>query len=211
MNYCKTIPVKVCGITHKDNMFEIAKLKPEYMGFIFYNDSVRDVSANIKKFSLDKITEGINKVAVMVNKPLDEAQIIAGKYNFDYIQLHGDETPQYCNELRNAIPIIKTFSVWDKLPRNLEEYENCCNYFLFDTKTDKRGGSGISFDHKILNEYNGQTPFFLSGGITPGHAVYIKNIKHSLFHAVDINSRFEILPGIKDTSMLKRFFNEMGK
>jgi phosphoribosylanthranilate isomerase len=200
--------LKICGITQAGNMLEIAALKPDYMGFIFYPPSPRDVSEKIKNLPLNLLAKDIKKVAVMVNSSLENAMEIVAIYGFDMVQLHGQESPSYCNDLRKKVKVVKAFSVKDDLPENLEEYENSCDYFLFDTKADKPGGTGLRFNHDILKQYKGRKPFFLSGGIDPEYGKNNDSFFHPWLYALDINSRFETTPGIKDVEMVKKFMEK---
>lgn len=127
-NYTKP-KTKVCGITQSDNMLAIAELRPDYMGFIFYEPSVRDVSNRIHTMPLKDISAGIQKVAVTVNKPLEEAKELILQYGFDMVQLHGQESPGYCHRLSQLVPVIKSFSVGNRLPDNLEDYDSACHFF----------------------------------------------------------------------------------
>jgi phosphoribosylanthranilate isomerase len=152
------------------------------------------------------VPASIVKVAVMVNKPLEEAIEIVTRHSFGMVQLHGTESPDYCDQLRKYVQVIKAFPVKDSLSKELDQYEDHCDFFLFDTKTEKHGGSGMMFDHTILEKYDGKVPFFLGGGIHPSFADDLTGHTHPLLHALDINSRFEASPGIKDIQILKEFF-----
>ncbi len=192
-------------------MLKIAALEPDYMGFIFYEKSPRDVSGKIDELPLNVLPVFIKKVAVFVNKPLEEAENIIRKYGFDRIQLHGDESPEYCKKMQEIVPVIKAFGIADKLPGEVTSYENSCDYFLFDTKGKNAGGTGTTFDHNILKDYTMAKPFFLAGGIGPEHAqddAFRKVITHPSLHALDINSRFETSPGVKDVDLIEKFILE---
>ncbi len=203
-----TFKIKVCGITQESNMLKIAALSPDYLGFIFYKPSPRDVSHSIKQLPLHQLPPSIGKVAVMVNIPLDSALDIVETYGFDLVQLHGQEGPGYCSEMRKQRPVIKSFSIKEQLPENLDYYYHSCDYFLFDTQSQLPGGSGKSFDHSILQDYREDVPFFLSGGIGPGYENKKKPLRHPALHALDINSRFEVRPGVKDTALVKSFIDK---
>jgi phosphoribosylanthranilate isomerase len=205
------VKIKICGITQKDNMLEIAALLPDYMGFIFFENSPRDVSDRINELPLSKLPASIKKVAVFVNKPLEEAEKIIHKYGFDRVQLHGDESPEYCRKLQEIVPVINAFGITNKLPDELAAYENCCDNFLFDTLGKNAGGTGTTFEHDILKDYTMNKPFFLAGGIGPEHITndaFRKVITHPSLHALDINSRFETSPGIKDVGLIEMFILE---
>ncbi|MFW5706950.1 MAG: phosphoribosylanthranilate isomerase [Bacteroidota bacterium] len=199
----RKIPIKVCGITDPVNMAGVAALAPDFMGFIFYTASPRDVTEKINNLPLDALPASIRKVAVMVNKPLDEAIELTIRFGFDMVQLHGNESPGYCRKIRKYAKVVKAFSVDRSLPVQMNKYSGSCDYFLFDTKGIQPGGNGVPFDHAILKEYRGTTPYFLSGGIDPEFTI-APGTYPGLF-ALDINSRFEISPGIKDTLLLEKF------
>ena len=205
----KSLKIKVCGITDAANMMEVAALQPDYLGFIFYPPSPRDITHKIKDLPLDGLPINIRKIAVMLDQPIEEALKITKEFGFDLVQLHGTESPDYCKALQKHLPVIKAFAVKDSLPENLGEYENCCDFFLFDTKAQKPGGTGLSFDHRLLQEYNGNTHFFLSGGIGPDYPNMENPMNHPLLHALDVNSRFETSPGLKDVTSLAIFIKKI--
>ncbi|TVQ84832.1 MAG: phosphoribosylanthranilate isomerase [Bacteroidetes bacterium] len=202
------VKIKICGITQTDNMLEIAALLPDYMGFIFFKNSPRDVSDKIDGLPLNGLPAAIKKVAVFVNIPLEDSENIIRKYAFDRVQLHGNESPDYCKSLQKIVPVIKAFGITDKLPDELAAYENCCDYFLFDTLGKNAGGTGTAFDHAILKNYTMSKPFFLAGGIGPEHLkddAFRKVTTHPSLYALDINSRFETSPGVKDVGLIEKF------
>jgi phosphoribosylanthranilate isomerase len=202
----KDLMVKVCGMTDRDNMQAVARLQPDFMGFIFYPPSPRDVSGRIAQLGLDRIPREIITVAVMVNPSLQEARTLARQHGFGAVQLHGNESPITCRELRNDLTVIKSFAVDGSLPGKLEDYAGSCDYFLFDTASKKMGGSGRRFDHSLLKDYTGQTPFFIAGGICPQDAEDIAGLPYGKFFGADLNSCFETKPGIKDPELLRMFF-----
>ena len=202
--------IKVCGLTDTVNAMGIAASSPDFMGFIFYRGSKRYVGES-PPGSLFNIPGQIMKVGVFVN---EEPSVVIGNmklWGLDLVQLHGGETPGYCHSLKEAgIRIIKAFGLNDSPGfEKSAEYKDVCDYFLFDTKTRLRGGSGVKFPWKKLEEYNIDKPFFLSGGIGPEDAGAIRNIKHESLFAIDINSCFETRPGIKDVEKVKNFINEI--
>ena len=151
------------------------------------------------------------RVGVFVNPSDDEVRRKIHSYSLDYLQLHGHESPARCCELRlSGLPLIKAFAIAtaDDLLATAA-YEGLCDYFLFDTKSALPGGSGQSFDWTLLDSYAGRTPFLLSGGIGPEHAEAIRRLRHPLLAGVDLNSRFESAPGIKDIPALRRFLNTL--
>lgn len=202
--------IKVCGMKHPGNMQELNKLPVDFMGMIFYKKSPRYV-ADLNPVDICNLFRGEKeRVGVFVNADMDYIIQMADKYSLDLIQLHGNESPDFCRELNKSIPVIKAFSISGVVDiEQTKQYEGAANYFLFDTKTFQYGGSGKKFDWSILNEYKGNTPFILSGGISVDDAEAIKNIKHSLFFGIDLNSRFEIEPGLKDVELLKQFIIQL--
>ena len=195
---------------YKANINAIAALKPDYMGFIFYENSERYVTEKIPQ-----IPEGITKVGVFVNARLELVQKAILEYDLEVVQLHGTESPEYCSELKtDAIKIIKAFSVKDQFDfSELTPYEPHADYFLFDTKGPNPGGNGFCFDWNVLKNYNSETPYFLSGGIGIKDIEKLKTFKESKIaekcHAVDVNSKFELQPACKDPIKLKSFIQKL--
>lgn len=202
--------IKVCGMKYPDNIKELNKLSIDFVGMIFYKKSPRYV-ADLNPVDICNLFRGEKeRVGVFVNADMDYIIQSTNKYELDLIQLHGDESPDFCRELNKSIPVIKAFSISGVVDiEQTKQYEGAANYFLFDTKTFQYGGSGKKFDWSILNEYKGNTPFILSGGISVDDVEAIKNIKHSLFFGIDLNSRFEIEPGLKDIELLKQFIIQL--
>jgi phosphoribosylanthranilate isomerase len=200
--------IKVCGMKNPSNIREIADLGPDYMGFIFYGKSKRNVGALDEKLLLSLMD--VLKVGVFVNAPLDFILTQAIKFGFTFIQLHGDETPTDCKKLKETgLGIIKAFSMEENFDfEKLKDYKPYCDYFLFDTKGENYGGTGKKFNWDILKKYDNKIPFFLSGGIDLDQAEEIKKLKGLNIHAIDINSRFEIEPGLKDVGKVKRFIEK---
>lgn len=216
--------VKICGLTESQNIEDIAKLNPDLIGLIFYKNSPRFVYGDsLSKWFKEKgnIQLGmVKKVGVFVNEDVEE--IIAKCIAFDlaFIQLHGNENANYINSLKTLltahqldhIKIIKAFGVSASFDfKTLLEYDIFISYFLFDTKTEMKGGSGIKFPWSKLDEYSGNIPFLLSGGIGPLDYEEIKNINHPQFAGIDLNSKFEFSPGLKNVSLLKVFFNSLNE
>ncbi len=199
-----------------ENVSSLLALKPNLLGFIFYKKSPRYVS-EIPQIDIPK---EIKKVGVFVNEEISEVLKKVHNFKLDYIQLHGNETPEYCIELKKChlersrkikselhqINIIKAFAVNENFDfSSTQFYEECCDYFLFDTKADVHGGSGKKFNWKLLQNYSGSKPFLLSGGISNKDVSEIKNIIHPKFTGVDINSGFEIEPALKNIEKIKEF------
>jgi phosphoribosylanthranilate isomerase len=200
------IRLKICGL--RDNIQEVAALQPDYAGFIFYPKSPRYVGENFKMPELDK---SINKVGVFVNEPVDRLVVKVRKYKLQYAQLHGTEAPEECQAIRDkGIGIIKAFAMGEHFDfRQLEQYESTIDYFLFDTKTKGYGGSGRSFNWHLLKGYGMKKAYFLSGGISLENMEHLKTIDPQNIHALDVNSRFEVKPGLKDIEKLEELINHI--
>lgn len=195
--------IKICGL--RDNFEEVLALKPDFVGMIFYPKSPRYVGDCQDERLRRKLTD-TKKVGVFVNADYETIIRTAGEYNLDAIQLHGGETPQLCEFLRQDFIVIKAFSIAtvEDLTK-LEAYEDVVDYFLFDTKTPGYGGSGQKFDWQILQSAQIKTPFLLSGGISLDDIPTVKNLKINNFVGVDLNSKFETAPAVKDIKKLSEF------
>ena len=196
--------LKICGMKYEDNMSAVAELQPDYMGFIFYEKSKRNFEGIIPI-----LPKEIKKVGVFVDSKLEYINNYIEKFDLQVVQLHGDESPQFCNHLKN-VEVIKVFTVGRTFDfRVLELYEDVCDYFLFDTKGKEKGGNGIVFDWNLLKDYPSDKPFFLSGGIGIDELESIKKFAKSKFSryclALDVNSKFEEKPGLKNVEKLKYF------
>ena len=198
--------IKVCGMNNQENTLSISELKPDFLGFIFWKDSKRYCEKVI-----ETISDSIQKVGVFVNTDYNEIvdKIISHQLNF--VQLHGEETADFCLKMKNTnIKVIKSITIDSEFNFNeLKYYKNCVDYFLFDTKGKLPGGNGTTFDWKIINEYNQDIPYFLSGGIGlnewPKLEKFLQSNAAKNCYAIDINSRFEDEPGIKNKQKIKEF------
>ena len=192
---------------HQDNINDVATLDPDFMGFIFYPKSPRYVVGRLDPDILKKLHASIIKTGVFVNESLERILDHSKTYDLAALQLHGNETPQFCNSLHElGYIIIKAFQVDERFNfSQLNAYEMSCDYYLFDTKTSAYGGSGKKFDWNILKQYNNVKPVFLSGGIAPGDEPEIEKLKDLNIYALDLNSKFEIEAGSKDVSKLATF------
>jgi phosphoribosylanthranilate isomerase len=208
------VKIKVCGMREPENILSVAALNPDYMGFIFYPPSPRFVG---KDFMLP---EGfpllIAKVGVFVNASSEEMIREMKRLSLDYLQLHGNESPEQVAELKKAeMKIIKVFSVDEQFDfTKLIPYEPHVDFFLFDTKGKYYGGNAMAFDWEILRHYQYDTPFFLSGGISPENVEKVSSLAALNIHSLDINSGVEVSPGVKDTAkigMIQRQVNELKK
>lgn len=199
--------VKVCGMTEADNIRQVDALGVSLIGFIFYPKSPRCLC------QLPQYLPVIAKrVGVFVNESKENVLMYTDRFGLDYVQLHGNESPGYCRSLRSlGIRIIKAFSITSSKDLLATfDYEDFCDYYLFDTPTVGYGGSGQQFDWNLLQSYNGDTPFLLSGGINPGSVKALNEFHHPRMAGIDINSCFETSPGIKDVERIKRFLKELG-
>jgi phosphoribosylanthranilate isomerase len=201
----KDMKLKICGMKYPENILEVSQLLPDYLGFIFYEKSSRFFDGEIPE-----IPKSIKKVGVFVNARLMEINGKIKKYDLDLIQLHGNETPEFCRDLQKSkIKIIKVFSVDDDFDFEiLNKYEDVCDYFLFDTKGKLHGGNGFTFNWQILDRYKSQKLLFLSGGIGIEEISKIKKLNLPIF-AIDVNSKFEIEPGLKNTKLCKDAINRV--
>lgn len=199
--------IKICGMREDMNIQQVEKLNPDFMGFIFYEGSKRYVGKDFEKQKLSYLNAETKPVAVFVNELIHVVQKVIDQYDFQTIQLHGSESPGYCETFKNAgITVLKAFGIHYAFNWNtLGNYKDSCDYFLFDTSTKSHGGSGGKFDWKILNSYTLDIPFFLSGGIGIEDVNAIRFIKHPQLTGIDINSRFEFLPAMKDVHLLREF------
>lgn len=195
-----------------ENILAVAKLRPHYMGFIFYPSSPRYVG---KDFVLpEEFPSSIAKVGVFVNASSDEMMREVKRLSLDYLQLHGSESPEQVAELKEkGIKLIKVFSVDEQFDfTKLNAYEPHVEFFLFDTKGKYYGGNAMAFDWAILNGYPLDKPFFLSGGISLDNVEKVGSLTTFNLHALDINSGVEVSPGLKDTTkigMLQRAVDDL--
>ena len=207
------LKVKVCGMTDPANVKAVAQTGPDFMGFIFYPGSSRYVGKEPDPAIFDSVPSGILKVGVFVHE--DPVFVIetAAIVGLDFVQLHGTETADYCESLKlSGLKIIKAFGICDYTDFDMfESHMDVCDYYLFDTRSEKHGGSGKKFNWDILNSYNLDKPFFLSGGIGPSDVKEIMKIKNPWFFGVDLNSLFETIPGIKIPELVRGFIDEIKK
>ncbi|MEQ8903999.1 phosphoribosylanthranilate isomerase [Ekhidna sp.] len=197
------LKLKVCGMRDPANISGLLDLKPDFIGFIFYPKSPRYVDEMDEDFIM-RIPLSIHKVGVFVNESLEKIVAAANKYGLEYIQLHGDEDLDFAKAVKaKGLKVIKVFRVMDTIPVVAKKYEGIADYFLFDTKTADYGGSGRHFDWNILRNYNLNVPFLLSGGVQLEDIDKIKEMNIEKLIGVDVNSRFELEPGLKDLGKLK--------
>ena len=200
------LKLKICGMKQAANIAAVAELHPDYLGFIFYQKSPRfinEVSAELIKY----IPSSIKTTGVFVDEELETVKAYIFRYNLKAVQLHGKESETYCQEIKlTGVEVIKAFGLNRDFDFNqLLSYSRTIDYFLFDTQTPGHGGSGKVFDWKLLQNYTLNIPYFLSGGIDIAHAKTIKEINDPRLYALDINSKFELTPGLKDVDKIKVF------
>lgn len=202
--------LKVCGMKFPENIQALSDLAPDYMGFIFWEKSARFFEGEIPK-----LPEKIKKTGVFVDAPIEFVQEKIKKHQLQAVQLHGIESPEYCRQLQSSkVEIIKVFSVDSNFDfQELEPYEDVCDFYLFDTNGKLPGGNGTVFDWKVLKQYHSPKPFFLSGGIGLDEIGKVKKILEADLpvYAIDVNSKFETKPGLKDVEKLKNFKKEILK
>lgn len=192
---------------YPDNILEVGALLPDYMGFIFWEKSARYFKGEIPE-----LIETIKKVGVFVNQSQEEILEKVAKYNLQAVQLHGHESVEFLSDLKKQLPkkieIIKVFSADENFDFEIiKPFEAVCDYFMFDTKGKLPGGNGTTFDWTILKKYNSKKPFFLSGGIGINELKAIEEISKTNLpiYAVDLNSKFEIEPGLKNKNLFSNF------
>ena len=203
--------IKVCGITQFKQLQQLEALNIDYAGLIFYKDSPRYMGDKITGKQVKEADFDLKKVGVFVNPGYSELLDAIDEYGLDIVQLHGNETPEMCEELSAEVEVIKAFRIAGDGSVNIDEmvadYDAVCDYYLFDTSGLKEsfGGTGQQFDWGILKKAKIEKPFFLSGGIGPDDAQKVKAFKHPDFFAIDVNSKFEMAPGLKDMASILKF------
>jgi len=192
--------VKICGMRDAANILAVADFNPDFLGFIFYDKSPRFAGEMLSTEVLRSLPEAVAKVGVFVDASLPELLATTACYSLDYVQLHGHETPAYCRAVReHGLRIIKAFSVGEQFDfSTLAAYAPVCDLFLFDTKGAQPGGNGHAFDWRLLADYQGPTPFLLSGGLGLATVEELLVFHHPKLAGYDFNSLLEIAPGLKD-------------
>lgn len=201
--------IKVCGLNNRDNIFAISKMDVNLMGFIFYKESPRYFNNALSFDEVRQIPKQIKKVGVFVNESIYNVLNTIAHFDLDFVQLHGEESFNYCRELMPYVKVIKTISVKDKNSiLEIHNYSSICNYLLFDTTSPNHGGTGQSFNWRLLEDNEINIPFFISGGVSLENFSEIKklNLKHLI--GIDVNSKFEITPGLKDLNKIQQLLNE---
>lgn len=204
--------IKVCGMRRPDNIDEVAALGIDMAGFIFYPRSPRFVDEPDTDALSRLKAQGVEPVALFVDEDIDTVTGILRKYGFGTVQLHGNESPAYCERLRaDGVRVLKAMPIAcaDDMSR-CAAYDSHADMLVLDTKSSSKGGSGQKFDWSLLAQASFSTPFLLSGGIAPDDAVAVKELfkkMNGLMAGVDLNSKFETAPGVKSASLLAHFIN----
>lgn len=202
--------IKVCGLRYPDNIARIAALDVQMMGFIFYPPSPR-YAAGLDARVLTALPPRIRRVGVFVDEDAQRLLSTVRTYGLDTVQLHGGESPGYCQDLRDkGLSVIKALGIAQKEDlRRTSAYRDACDRLLFDTRSPAHGGTGRHFDWDLLAGYRGPTPFLLSGGIRPEDARALAALDHPYLEGVDLNSGFETAPGVKDQQALADFIRRL--
>jgi phosphoribosylanthranilate isomerase len=201
--------IKVCGITQFKQLQQLDGLNIEFAGLIFVKDSPRYAGDSLDKDAVKNADFDLKKVGVFKNPEMIDVLDAIDEYGLDVVQLHGDETPEMCEDLSSEVEVIKVFGI-DANTKDIDalvaDYDAVCDYYLFDTKADgESGGTGKQFDWKVLSKAKIEKPFFLSGGIGVDDADKVKRFKHPDYYGVDVNSKFEKEPGVKDMAQVLLF------
>lgn len=215
--------IKVCGITTLKQLQQLEGLDIDFAGLNFYKGSPRYIGGKISKEQIKEADFDIKKVGVFVDAKYDEIMKTIEDYNLDVVQLHGNENAELCEDLSHETEVIKVFRIGNEtgaeVDKMLLDYDDVCDYYLFDTAPQpiakgreelaNFGGTGKQFDWSILLKAKIEKPFFLSGGISPEDAKKVKAFSHPDFFGIDLNSKFETAPGVKDMAKLLKFVKEL--
>ncbi|MFB0909297.1 MAG: phosphoribosylanthranilate isomerase [Spirosomataceae bacterium] len=204
--------LKICGMKNPKNIQAVAELKPDFMGFIFYKKSPRNIINELDKNVLQALPESIKKIGVFVNANRVEINTLVTEYKLDGVQLHGNESSELCSRLKaQNLLVFKAFSVDESFDfATTNPYKKAVDYFLFDTKAKGgHGGHGVAFDWKILDNYDNEVSFLLAGGVSLENIEDVKKLTHLNIYGIDINSKFEIEPGLKNLKQLTKLITFM--
>lgn len=207
--------IKVCGLTQFNQLQQLDELGVSFGGMIFYPKSLRCVLKYMNPLDVKKYKGHASKIGVFVNSTYDEIMNYVEDWGLNMVQLHGEETPRFCERLSEQLKVIKAFRISpdDSIDNKIRHYKDVCDMFLFDTAGETYGGTGKKFDWNTLHQTNIDKPFFLSGGIGPTDTSVIKNFQkdpnNQWLFGVDINSKFETTPGIKDMELVRKFVSEL--
>jgi phosphoribosylanthranilate isomerase len=206
--------VKVCGITQEDQLAALPDVGATFGGLIFYPKSPRYVLRQMTTSQIKK-QNNVNKVGVFVNASIEEVLLMVDECRLHMVQLHGDETPKYCEKIADYISVVKAFRISerDNIAWRIKEYMEVCDMFMFDTEGAGYGGTGKKLDHAQLHNIEVGKPYFLGGGIEPIDAqqliAFSKLPEAKALFAIDINSKFELMPGVKDMEAIKQFIQQL--
>jgi phosphoribosylanthranilate isomerase len=208
--------LKVCGITQSEQLLALQEIGVDYAGLIFYGGSPRFIGAhNLEASILNQNEITIKRIGVFVNAKEDEILKAVDDWKLEMVQLHGEESPVFCEKISNHVKTIKAFRVKEEesLAYKVAPYENAVEYYLFDAMGKQYGGTGNKFDWKVIAEANIQKPYFLSGGLGPDDVEDIQRFAqaNSNCFAIDVNSRFEVKPGVKNIEIVKTFTERLLK
>lgn len=199
--------IKVCGITELDQIMTLDEMQVDFIGINFYQQSKRYYSSRLLLKDVELFHS--KKVGVFVNEAIEEIKRKVDFHNLDYVQLHGDESAEHCFEISKEVKVIKAISS-DKIDGfNYDEYKGSCTYFLYDNATNEYGGSGDKFDWTMINDITTPLPYFIAGGISTNDIGILNQLKNVF--AIDINSKFETTPGIKDINLIKEFITKLNR
>lgn len=209
----KALKLKVCGMRDPDNIRGILDSNLDYIGYIFHPKSKRYVGEQPDPTIFEQVPVATDKVAVFVNEELEKVIDRCKRFKIEVAQLHGSESPEYCQTVQNAgLVVFKAFAIDEQFDfSSLKKYLGTVNYFLFDTKGKLPGGTGLKFNWEILKQYYLEVPFFLSGGIGPDDLEAVLDFNHEQLFALDINSGFELQPALKDVQKVRKFINQIRK
>jgi len=202
--------IKVCGMKHNSNISALLALKPDFVGFIFYEKSPRCVGEEAPDILFDSWPSTTKRVGVFVDESIDVILTKARRFSLDFVQLHGRETPETAEQLKNAgLGVIKVFHLKKKDDLTATRSYDTCDYFLFDTPSEHHGGTGTIFDWSLLADYDNHKPYFLSGGIGHDTAIDFEKASIPTPFGLDVNSCFEDSPGIKNIELLTPFIQQV--
>lgn len=201
--------IKVCGMRSASNILEVERLGIDMMGFIFYDKSPRYVARKP-----EYLPSSCSRVGVFVNSTLADTVYHVHDFGLDYVQLHGNESLEYARTLRRELPcgvrMIRAVQVRSREDASdASLWDGTADLLLFETPSGQYGGTGTPFDWEMLHGYAGRTPFLIAGGIAPGNAAKAKAFSHPSFLGVDLNSKFESEPGLKDVAVLQKFIDKL--
>ncbi|TCJ13756.1 phosphoribosylanthranilate isomerase [Flaviaesturariibacter flavus] len=203
--------LKVCGLTSAAQMEQAYELGADYVGMVLYKGSKRSLLPVLEreKEAIRALT--VAKVGVFVNEDCDRILDLADQLGLTSIQLHGNESPEFCDTVRQRVNIIKAFRISSgtDIDELVKPYHGVCDFFLFDTQGETYGGTGQAFDWGLLEKPLVDKLFFLSGGIGPGDVQKVRDFYHPFHFGIDINSRFETAPGVKDMALVASFLSDM--